>query len=146
MKKIPVKYALVDDEDYLRIKNFNYSLTHYGYAMRYQKGKYIFMHRDVLTPKRGEEVDHINGDKLDNRRENLRSVTRSQNNMNSPGWSKRGSDFKGVYLCKNTGRWRVKLTKNRKQIHVGRYDTQKEAAAAYAEAAKIHYGEYARAV
>lgn len=103
------------------------------------------IHRIVWMMIYGEhpdrEIDHINGDGRDNRVENLRLATHSQNMGNSrdrrPG--RRGSTFDKAY-----GKWAAQITVNRKMINLGRFDTEEAAHAAYCEAAKKHFGEFAR--
>jgi hypothetical protein len=86
-------------------------------------------------------VDHINGDKADNRISNLRLANRSTNAANSK--ARGSSGFKGVTACKK--RWRAQITVNQEVIYLGLYKTKEEAHAVYAEAARQHFGEYARA-
>lgn len=99
-----VGWALVSEEDYERVSALKWSLAGRGYARaagsrrRGEKFPTIYMHRMVLDAPPGKQVDHRNGDKLDNRRENLRLVTNSQNHA---GYSSRPpgpSGHRGVYL------------------------------------------------
>jgi hypothetical protein len=103
------------------------------------------MHRVVTQAVQGQEVDHINGDRLDNRRENLRIVTRSQNAMNRK-WN--GSKPKGVsrnYNPRSLKPFTARIQFNGKPIFLGNFSTVEEAAQAYNEAAAKYFGEYARA-
>ena len=106
----------------------------------------IKMHRLVINAEPGQIVDHINGDTLDNRRCNLRIVTPQQNCQNSsallPG---RGtSDYKGVSWSKVSKKWVATIFHSRKQIYIGLFDNELDAALAYdAKAIEIH-GEYAK--
>lgn len=88
--------------------------------------------------------DHINGNTLDNRRSNLRVVTRTQNNQNVTIRKHNKSGYKGVSLEKKTGRWVAVIQANNKRIHLGTFDTPEEAYAAYCEAAKKYHGKFAR--
>jgi hypothetical protein len=105
------------------------------------------MHRLVLgLPSYGElpvDVDHVNGDGLDNRRENLRLTTRSQNLANS---ASRGgtSIFKGVSLNRHTRRWKAQISVGGPPRSLGEYDTEEEAALVYNLAAFEAWGEHAR--
>lgn len=123
--------ALVDDEDADRVLSFRWCRCGPGYVGHRADGKVVSLHRFIvgLAPGDGREVDHINGDRLDNRRENLRIVTRAQNNQNTPA---RGgsSAHRGVSFCKQTGRWRATAGLNGKLHHIGRFDTEAEAAEA----------------
>ncbi len=90
----------------------------------------IDMHRLIMNPPKGMEVDHINGNRLDNRRENLRIVTSQQNKMNS-GTRKHSSIYKGVSWNKNSKSWRANMTFNKKHISLGQYINEYHAALAY---------------
>lgn len=93
-------------------------------------------------PPIGQEPDHINGDRDDNRISNLRLATRSQNNANQ--LVKPGRRFKGAYLEAWTGRWLAKLGVGGKSLNLGRYDTEEDAARTRDRAAIQHFGEFAR--
>jgi len=133
MQKIELihnKFAIVDDEDFEYLNQFKWYLSDSGYAMRsiYIKlgiGKYtskqIRMHRFINNTPKGFETDHINRNKLDNRRNNLRSVTKSQNKMNVGLNKNNKSGVKGVYWDKFTNKWRAEIKVNYKKISLGRY-------------------------
>jgi len=92
------------------------------YAVRRKEGKIVYMHREVCQPRPlpSEDVDHINGDTLDNRRENLRPVTRSLNNLNR-------RSVKGVYYHKRHKLWQAYISINRKRTHLGWHKTEEAA-------------------
>lgn len=94
-----------------------------------------------MQAKRGEQVDHRNGNGLDNRRCNLRSATHSQQQQNTP--PQRGRLFKGVSKTK-TNRWVAKIKASDKVVSLGTFKCPLEAAKAYDAAAKKYFGEYAR--
>lgn len=96
--------------------------------------------RDLV---KGEVVDHISGDTLDNRRENLRLATLNQNMWNR-GKTKSNNNYKGVKFDKRHGTWSSRITVNRKCIHLGTYKTPEAAYEAYCEAAIKYHGEFAR--
>ena len=95
------------------------------------------MHRMLLEPGVSEEVDHKNLDKLDNRRQNLRLCTRSQNNANRPSANR----YKGVRWSKNA--WQSEIKKDREYIYLGRFKTAVMAARKYDEKALELFGEFA---
>lgn len=118
-----------------------------GYCNIMIGGRLYRAHRLAWFYMTGEwpkgDVDHKNRDRLDNRWENLREATRSQNNANRPGGRPHG--LKGAFFYKARGRWMSKIDVNRKQIYLGYYDTAEEAHAAYMAAAVHYFGDFARA-
>ena len=102
------------------------------------------MHRFLIDCPDDKDVDHINGDTLDNRLCNLRVCTRGQNNMNRVKKPNCSSIYKGVSWQKKIKRWVAKISINNKTVYIGTYTDEKEAARAYNKAAKKHFGEFAR--
>lgn len=139
--------ALVSDEDFGALSQFRWHLHSAGYAYRAVKnaGKQtnFLMHREVAQPDPGFVVDHINGNRLDNRRENLRVCTYAENARNN-GAIKKSSALRGVSWHAKAGKWRATIKLNGKSKHVGYFATEAEAAAAYDEAARSLHGEFAR--
>lgn len=90
-------------------------------------------------------IDHINGDPSDNRIANLRLATQSQNGANARLRSDNTSGYKGAYWFKPVKRWMSSICKDGKQVHLGYFDTAEQAHAAYMNAAKEMFGEFARA-
>jgi hypothetical protein len=117
----------------------------YALAQEKRGGQYIRlkMHRVILNAPEGVHVDHINGDGLDNRRENLRLVTPQLNQANSRKRLVGGSVYKGVAWSAPARRWRAYIAPNRKQIHLGLFNTEIEAAQAYDAKAREIWGEHA---
>jgi HNH endonuclease len=97
-----------------------------------------------MSAKKGEVVDHINGDTLDNRRSNLRICTNRQNLLNRKKPSNNTSGFVGVHWNKQKNKWHTRINDRGHNYHVGYFDKPEFGALAYDWAASILYGEYAR--
>ncbi len=156
MKMIPLthgKVALVDDQDYNWLSQFKWRAQKSGkrpdafYAVRNitinKRRTTVQMHRQIMRPPKGLEIDHKNNNGLDNRRSNLRFCTRSQNMANSRGHSKRRSSFKGVSFHTQFKKWRAIITQNKKNHHLGFFKSQVQAAKAYDDRAKELFGRFA---
>lgn len=118
------------------------SATGKVYAMRTVNRKCVMMHRFVSGLDC--EVDHKNGDGLDNRTENLRPAAKDQNQFNRGKQRNNSSGFKGVSWQKQKGRWQAQIRANGKTRHLGLFHDPKEAHAAYVAAAERLHGEFAR--
>lgn len=142
------KICLIDSIDTIWIGKHKWSVTKNGskfYAVRNEKGRRIYLHREVFGAKKGEFVDHINNDSLDNRRKNLSLSDKSKNSSNSFKYkNKKSSKFKGVHWHSQIGRWRAVIHFKNKKISLGCYSTEKLAAKAYINAARRYFGEFAR--
>lgn len=141
-----VAHARVDEADYRSLVRWTWRLSSEGYAVRSEVvGKHkrtIYMHRELCCTPPGLIVDHINRDRLDNRRANLRAVTRSQNNANSAKRPSR-TGYRGVYRQKQSGRWIAQISCGGRRHHLGHFATPEEGAAAYDRAALALYGPHA---
>lgn len=140
--------AIVDDEDYEQLSTWKWSLhtnpsgTMYARRRGWDGAKlcWIWMHRAVTQCPIGMDVDHINHNGLDNRKENLRVCSRSQNHQNKRKQRKyKGSQYKGVYPYNKTSFW-IAQVENKK---LGIYRTELDAAIAYDLAALELFGVYA---
>ncbi len=155
MKRISLtrgKFALVDDEDYDWLNQWKWCAAKQGcryyatrntpYADRRQgKPPSIFMHRLIMNAPDGKEVDHKNHNAIDNRKINLRICTRSENMANMLPYTHGTSQYKGVG-CRDK-KWRARIMKNCKEILIGRYVLEVDAAKAYDKKAKELFGEFA---
>lgn len=101
------------------------------------------MHRLILNAPDHVRVDHRNGDGLDNRRDNLRYATTSQNCGNQRVGRNNTSGYKGV-TPRPSGKWRARIMYQRQCQHLGEYETKEDAARAYNEAALRLFGPFAR--
>lgn len=144
------KFALVSPEDFDELNQFKWYANKIGsifYAMRNTKGtdgkwRSERMHRRILKPVGGKEVDHINGDGLDNRRSNLRIATHAENIRNRKLNSNSTSGYKGV--SKRWNRWRARIKHNGVEYFIGHFDSPEAAAEAYNLKAIELHGEFAK--
>jgi len=114
-----------------------------GYAGTTINGKLTYMHHIVYgRPTKGQVIDHINRDKLDNRFNNLRQITQAQNRMNSTARTTK-SRYKGVSYDKANKKWFTFIRANGKRIWIGRFEKEAEAAIAYNKQAIKHHREFA---
>lgn len=94
---------------------------------RFMNGKTIFMHRIINNTPEGMFTDHINRNKLDNRKENLRTVTEKQNKYNRPVQKNNSSGYAGVHFDKNKKKWCASISINNKTKYLGRYINKEDA-------------------
>lgn len=134
--------ALVDAGDYAAVvKHRWYNVR--GYARAKLARGWVYMHQMIAGPGLGD-LDHVNGDKLDNRRKNLRRCTHAQNMRGLRVRRKRGwSRYRGVTWDKRRGVWLAQTKVNYRQYNIGRFKTELEAALAYDTFALEHFGEFA---
>lgn len=149
MKEIKLtkgKIAIVDDEDFEWISQFRWHYMNAGYAARREWNKndktstIVLMHRKILNTPVGMDTDHINGNRLDNRKINLRICTRSQNNLNKIREKRNKSGYKGVVWIPEKKLWKVHVAGR----YVGKFKNIIDAAMAYDKKAKEIFGEFAK--
>lgn len=139
--------AIVDDNDFEWLSQWKWLLLG-EYAARFVtingKRKAITLSRVIMNAPDHLEVDHIDGNKMNNQRSNLRLATHAENMRNKAKQSGRSSQFKGVSFYKPDQCWCAYIRINGKHTHIGRFPTEIAAAKAYDVAAQLHYGEFAR--
>jgi hypothetical protein len=146
--------TIVDPEDVPRLTGYTWYNNGHGYAYAYVKRskpyRRVWMHRLIIGTPDDMDTDHINGNKLDNRKSNLRCVTRRQNVANRPKLNRScSSRYKGVHWHKQsgyTGRWRARASFKRDgdteitHLHLGLFDDEVEAARAWDRWARQYFG------
>lgn len=162
MKKIPLStgrsgkrpargYALVDDSDFEELGQHKWNMLKsrdIQYAQREIRNadgnvEKVTMHVLLMKPPKGMEVDHIDGNGLNNCRENLRICTRNQNRQNVGAMKNNKSGYKGVSWHRATNKWLAQIRANGKHYHLGLFTDPEEASAAYIEACKNYHGAFA---
>lgn len=151
-KKHGEKIVLIDKKDFDKFKKYTWVVSfrcnkfYCIAAVRINnKRTTIRLHRYLMNCPRGMEIDHKNGDSLDNRRKNLRICTRAENSMNMAKSShKMSSKYKGVHFYKRYKNYQVSIKFKQKKIHLGYFDNEIEAAKAYNKKAKELFGKFAR--
>ena len=148
------KVAIIDAADYTLASQYKWFAAFNKASGDWRAGrnkfridgtKYtLYMHVLIMNPEPGYEVDHINGDTLDNRRCNLRLATSQQNRYNSKKSQHKNatSQYKGVQLFK--GKWRARIGHNGVRLYLGKFPSEIEAAKAYDEKALELFGAFAR--
>ena len=129
---------LADAEDYPILKDHSWCISKTGYAVANFRGKVVKMHRLIMQADDPDiVVDHKNNNKLDNRKQNLRKCTQAENARNKSGKHK----YIGIRLTPH-GSYNVRITINRKEIHVGNYATIDEAITARCKAEDKYHKEF----
>lgn len=145
MKKIPLtqgKFAIVDDEDFEKINQHKWHFSH-GYAIRdagrRKNKKHIWMHRLLNNTPDNLITDHINRNKLDNRKCNLRTVDWHKNGTNRGLNKNNTSGYKGIIWRKDNKKWQSRIKFNYKQIYLGCFNNIKDAIKARRKAEIIYH-------
>ena len=144
------KEALIDEEDYEMVnKHTWYAHKQWGYYARTnirknKKRTCILMHRFIMGAKKGQMIDHINCNGLDNRRSNLRFCTPTGNSINRRKNIGCSSKYKGVHWHNQNRKWRSQIMINKKSTQVGMFECEIVAARAYDQQAIRLHGEFAK--
>ncbi len=138
---------MVDDEDYEELKKFNWYDSH-GYAtcnIKQENGSYkhFRMSRMLMKAKVDDLIDHIDRNKLNNQKSNLRFANKSINSINRNLQKSNKSGFRGVHFDSHSKKWRAEIHHYDKHIRLGRFSDIKDAAIAYNDKAKELFGEFA---
>lgn len=140
--------ALVDEEDYEWLSQFKWCVNSDGYAVKASQNGFkriaVRMHREILQAPKNFDIDHVNCNRLDNRRSNLRLATKSQNQSNRGAQKNSVSGYKGVSWNKQCKKWKAQIANNSKDKYLGLFNTSEEAAKAYDIAARELHGEFAK--
>lgn len=132
-----------DLEDYELVRQYYWRENQNGYCVNKRwKSKTTFLHRLIMNCPDDMYVDHINGDRLDNRKQNLRIVTMSQNNMNQKQRENTSSGVTGVTWKNREQKWIAKIHIDGKEIYLGSYTNKEDAIKARREAENKYFGEY----
>jgi len=167
-KKFPGKWTIIiDTEDWDKVKDYNWILfgdanksypyaytgiyhpnggwyyrTYKGKEKRERRRTSLYLHHVIMgKPQNGMVIDHINHNGLDNKKENLREVTRSQNMHNRRSNKNSSSKYKGVYWCKRLKKWGSQIRHVDKTFHLGFFTVEEDAGLAYNKKAIKLWGE-----
>ena len=136
--------VVIDSEDLEKIQTRAWQNSGNNYFKTNYKNKNLYLHRFIMGEPEGFAIDHINHNKLDNRKSNLRICTRAENQWNRGLQKNNSSGYKGITFNKTKGKWQSYIKHNKKNVFVGHFNTPEEAYAAYCKAAKELHGEFAR--
>lgn len=140
--------SLVDDEDLPLLLRWRW-ISLGGYAVRQQRTErggstLIYLHRQLLVAGPGEVVDHINNDRLDNRRSNLRLCSQRENAANRRSTREQVGAYRGVHFEARSGRFRAQIKIGGRNRYLGTFDSAETAARVYDSAAAAAWGRFAR--
>lgn len=133
---------IIDRDDFELVSGFYWRPRSEGYFYTISNKKLILLHRLIASADDSLLVDHINHDLSDNRKNNLRCVTRSQNGCNKKTRDDSSTGVPGVWFRKDNRKWRAVITINQKRYNLGTYDNMDDAVAARKAAEEKYFGEY----
>lgn len=138
----PIAYAIVSSSDFDKLNEYRWTIGNGGYPKIKVSNKHVSMHSLILEKSPQQVIDHINGNPLDNRRENLRVCTQKENSRNRAKYSTNKSGYKGVSWDKAKKAYRSVIMVDGKQIYLGIFDCPIAAAQAYNNAARVYHAKY----
>jgi hypothetical protein len=149
IRQIPLsrgRFAIVDAADFEWLSRYHWTCRGgtNPYAARIERGRIIWMHREIMQTPPGLVCDHIDAVSLNNRRCNLRNCDRRQNSQNVPKRAHATSCYKGVSWDTRAGKWRAKIKSHGKAYELGLFVSEIEAALAYDRKARELFGPFAR--
>lgn len=137
---------ICDEETWDMVKDRTWHKNKNGYPCANVNGHPTLLHWIIMGKEKGYDIDHINGNKNDNRLSNLRKVTHQQNRCNSKLNSNNKSKFKGVCWSKASKKWMAYITFKSKRIYLGLYENIEDAKKARQNAEIVYFGQFRRKV
>lgn len=140
------KESIIDLSDLQRVLRHRWCAARTGalYVQGRVEGKMLPLHRFIMRPAASVEIDHKNGDGLDNRKSNLRVCPGTENRFNLKRYSNNTSGFKGVSWNRRCGKWISYISSGGRRRHLGLFRSKHKAARVYDAEARILFGEFAR--
>jgi hypothetical protein len=135
--------ASIDDDDFEKVNKYSWHCTSHGYAAARINNKIVYMHRYIMNSQ-GAEIDHIDNDRLNNKKQNLRSCKHIDNIRNSKTPKNSTTGYKGVTFAKWAGLYRAHIIADGNNHSLGYFKDAKEAAISYNKAAIKYFGEFAK--
>ena len=132
---------IIDSEDFAKVKDFKFYNSGKGYVVAQKNSKNALIHRIIMNCPPKMQIDHINGDRLDNRKSNLRICNNCQNNANKYTPRTNTSGYKGVWYRGKS--WSAQIQVKGQTIRLGTFKNIEGAAQAYNDAALKYFGEFA---
>ncbi len=140
----PKIIVLVDDEDFEYLNQFSWAISVLGYIVGEINNKRVYLHRIIMGTPKGMVTDHINGNKLDNRKSNLRICLSKENSRNCKLSKNSITKISGVSWRWQRNCYRAYIMVDRRQICLGHYKEIEKAIMARKEGEKKYFGEFAR--
>jgi hypothetical protein len=135
--------VMVDDDDYEFLSQFSWQVDKHNSVNFHNKNGSTLMHRIIMKAKPHQEIDHIDGNRLNNQKSNLRFATSSQNKINRGSRCDCKSGYKGVSWHNQRNKWTARIMVNKKYLSLGLHDDLLDAVKAYNDYAKKYFGEFA---